>query len=220
MIIQKLALTFVFLCTSLLELNYSYLTESGIRFFSFQNYVPALQPYDWILCLAYLVLGTLLWFRVRKQDKDKADFYLEYLARIGLGFMFIAASINKIADPESFAMLVAQYQALPSFLVNIFSLWLPVFELVVGVALLIGPKTKINAYLILFMMVLFIIALIQALIRDLGITCGCFDLEGSSDKKGAWISLVRDFVLLPPLVFLIKRDRNAWIWNFKAKKMD
>lgn len=207
----------LFVGLGVLEHNFSMLAESPLKYLSLQHYQEQLINYEYAITLFYLFLGTGLWFGLYAKTKWRAKMYLEFTSRIGLGLMFIGASLFKIEDPEMFAMLVAQYQFLPSSLVNLFSLTLPPLELIVGVLLMIGPKTKYNATLILGMMVMFIIALSQALWRDLGITCGCFEITGAQDKAGAWSSLIRDLILMPPILFLVFRDRQCWIWDFKTR---
>ncbi len=206
-------ISLLFLVAALLELNYNSLRGTLFERLTVQFYVEDLAQWDWAIACVYLLIFTIFWFLIYYRSKWRAKLYLEYLTRIGVGALFIAASIFKIKDPELFSMLVAQYQFLPSFAVNLFSLLLPVLELIGGILLIVGPKTRWNAKIILFMLTLFIIALSQALIRDLGITCGCFDIEGAQDKKGAWVALIRDLLLVPPMLFLSLRTRQCWIWD-------
>ncbi len=144
---------------------------------------------------------------------------LETMGRVGMGIMFIGASIFKISDPQEFAVLTAQYQMLPQIVNNIFSLFLPVLEFIVGVLIVLSPKTKQNATLILGMMLMFIVALVWAVGNDLGITCGCFGgIEGAMDKSEAWVSLIRDILLLPVLIYLTTRAKNVYLWNIWTQK--
>jgi len=129
--------------------------------------------------------------------------------------MFLAACYGKILSPYGFAELVAQYQLLPEFSVNFFSLWLPVFELVLALGILFTKWTKEFTAMFIFLFIVFIIALGQALIRNLGITCGCFDIEGAQDKVGAWVSLLRDIALLPIILWLLKKGDNRYLWQIK-----
>ena len=216
MIIIELLISFLLLVVSVIEINFITISETPLKFLSLQNYFPDFAQLDWVITLFGLLLSILFWFFAYKGSRWRAKLYLEYVSRFSIGGLFIAASIFKIKDPELFAMLVAQYQFLPSFIVNLFSLTLPILELIAGVLLIVGPKTSWNARIIMFMMIVFIIALIQALARDLGITCGCFDIEGANDKKGAWVALVRDLVMIPPLIFLMFRTRQCWIWDYKT----
>ena len=162
--------------------------------------------------LEYL-LAFLVWIPAFFARREWATRYMNLACRVGLGLMFVFASLFKIQDPQLFARLVAQYLFLPQPLVNLWALWLPPVEFLVGVLLVVGPKTRWNARLVLLMFVSFIVALAQAVIRDLGITCGCFELEGAMDKTEAWVSLVRDLILLAPTSWLAFRGRDVWIWD-------
>lgn len=128
---------------------------------------------------------------------------LRTVLRLGLGAMFLVAAYPKFSDPKGFATLVAQYQFLPSFLVDFFSVWLPAMEITVGLGILFTLWEREFSALVGIMLVMFIVALGQALLRDLGIACGCFDIEGATDAGESWFSLVRDLVLLVPVGWMI-----------------
>jgi hypothetical protein len=136
------------------------------------------------------------------------------VARFGFAWMFWAACRPKIASPYSFAELVAQYQMLPSFSVNFFSLWLPMFEAILCFGLLFTRWHREITTMMAVLMVIFIIALAQTLVRDLGITCGCFDIEGAMDKSDAWNSILRDIALLPIMIWMGIKGKNKYIWQF------
>ena len=174
------------------------------KFFRFRAHFAALIEY---------ALAFAVWIPAFFARREWATRYMNLACRVGLGLMFVFASLFKIQDPQLFARLVAQYLFLPQPLVNVWALWLPPVEFIVGVLLVAGPKTRWNARLVLLMFVSFIIALAQAVIRDLGITCGCFELEGAMDKTEAWVSLVRDLILLVPTAWLSFFGRDVWIWN-------
>jgi uncharacterized membrane protein YphA (DoxX/SURF4 family) len=127
---------------------------------------------------------------------------LRTVLRLGLGAMFLAAAYPKFTDPKGFAILVAQYQLLPAFAVDGFTLWLAAFEIVVGLGIIFTLWEREFSALVGLLLIMFIAALGQALLRDLGIACGCFDIEGAQDAGEAWFSLLRDMVLLLPVAWL------------------
>ncbi len=134
--------------------------------------------------------------------------------RTALGLMFLSAAWPKFASPKGFAILVAQYQFLPHFLVNAFSVWLPAFEITVGLGLILTLWEKEFSALVGVLLLMFIVALGQALVRDLGIACGCFDIEGAQDAGDAWFSLIRDLVLLVPVAWLtLTGGRRYLLWR-------
>jgi uncharacterized membrane protein YphA (DoxX/SURF4 family) len=132
--------------------------------------------------------------------------------RVFFGLMFLAAAWPKFADPGGFAMMVAQYQMLPGFAVNAFSLWLPALEVTVGLALLFAPWERESSLLLGLLMLMFIIALSQALARDLGIACGCFDIQGATDAGESWFALLRDLVLMVPIAWMVRRAERRPLW--------
>ncbi len=127
---------------------------------------------------------------------------LRTVLRLGLAAMFLAAAYPKFTDPKGFAILVAQYQFLPGFAVNAFALWLSAFEIVAAIGLLITIWEREFSALVGVLLLMFIVALGQALTRDLGIACGCFDIEGATDAGETWFSLVRDVTLLLPVAWM------------------
>ena len=125
--------------------------------------------------------------------------------RIVLGIVFLYASFEKIRDPGNFAGNIQNYQMLPYGITNLFSIFLPWVELYVGACLLLGVFVDGAAFLSTGMMVMFIIALGQALARGLDIECGCFSQEGS--LVGLDI-LARDIVWLAMSVLILRRKEK------------
>jgi uncharacterized membrane protein YphA (DoxX/SURF4 family) len=182
----------------------------------FSDRWPFLWRYDLHIAAGELFLACLLLIPAFRINKKLSQKYVETALRLGIGAMFIGASLFKMQDPKAFASLTAQYQFLPHFMVNSFSLFLPALEFLVGIAIILTSKTRENALLISLMFVAFIVALAWAVGLDLGITCGCFELEGATDKKGAWLSLVRDLILLPPCLWLCFRPNHSLIGVWRS----
>lgn len=159
--------------------------------------------------LAAIVIFSLF---LKKAQGFSPGPFLRSVLRIGLAAMFLAAAWPKFSHPDDFALLVAQYQFLPAFLVYPFSLWLSAFEIVVALLLILTPWEREGAALTGLLMAMFIVALAQALGRGLGIACGCFDIAGAADAGETWFSLLRDMVLLPPVVWLAA-GRRRWLWQ-------
>jgi uncharacterized membrane protein YphA (DoxX/SURF4 family) len=160
--------------------------------------------------LALLAAG---FFASRRRHKPPHRWVFSWL-RIALALMFLLAAYPKFTDPKGFAMLVAQYQFLPAFAVNGFSLLLPSGEIILGLALLFTPWEKEAAFGVLLMLLMFIVALAQALARGLGIACGCFDIEGAADAGETWFSLLRDVVLLAPTAWMWAKGERRRLWHF------
>ena len=122
--------------------------------------------------------------------------------RISLGVVFLYASFDKIRDPGSFSSNIQNYQILPYGITNLFAIFLPWVELYVGACLILGVFLNGAALLSMGMMVMFIIALGQALARGLDIECGCFSQEGSLVGLN---TLLRDIIWLAMAVFVWRR---------------
>ncbi|GAB4288520.1 MAG: hypothetical protein Kow0090_00850 [Myxococcota bacterium] len=108
------------------------------------------------------------------------------LLRIALGGVFIVASFDKITSPDAFAENIANYRLLHFRYINVIAIILPWLELITGSLLLLGVFIKENAIIINGLLVVFIIAITQALIRGLDISCGCFDTASSASRMTLW----------------------------------
>jgi uncharacterized membrane protein YphA (DoxX/SURF4 family) len=108
------------------------------------------------------------------------------LLRIGLGLVFIAASLDKIQNPQSFADNIANYRIMPYQLINPVAVALPWVEFVTGSLLVMGVWVRANALILSGMLILFSLAILQALMRNLDISCGCFSTDPEAHKMTRW----------------------------------
>lgn len=121
--------------------------------------------------------------------------------RLVIGGIFIYAGTLKIADPVAFADSIATFQILPSQLINVVALALPLFEILAGGALIFGLFWKQAAFALLNLTLAFAFFLIQAIVRGLQIDCGCFG-SGEPSEWSAWFSLGRDILLMAGVAVL------------------
>ena len=135
---------------------------------------------------------------------------LEFVCRLGLGALFIYSALAKVSDPDEFAYSVSRYEMLPGFTIGLFSLTMPMLELLAGVAMLFTKWLRESALLVSGMLAMFIVALTQALVRGLDISCGCFGVPSVGGQREIVMALVRDVVLIVPSVWLMFRT-NALI---------
>jgi uncharacterized membrane protein YphA (DoxX/SURF4 family) len=110
--------------------------------------------------------------------------YLLLVLRFTISFIFIYAGIEKIANPETFAISISNYRLFPISIINFFAITLPWIELVSGILLLFGIAVKENSSIIFSFLLVFTIAIIISLFRGLSIDCGCFG-------KGTQIGLMK-----------------------------
>ena len=127
--------------------------------------------------------------------------------RLGLGALFIAASVYKIGSPGSFAHQIYNYKILPGALVNPAAIVLPWIQLVAGLALVSNRMVRGASVLIAVLMATFLGALGSALARDLNIACGCFK-SGGSPATG--LTLARDALLTALAVLYAWRANRPW----------
>lgn len=113
--------------------------------------------------------------------------------RLALALVFLLAAPQKILDPSLFAQSVAGFLILPNILVNSTALILPWLEIVVAILLLCRVWPGPTLLLANGMLVVFLAALVSALVRGIDVDCGCFSPTGQSDVTEA---LVRDVLFL------------------------
>ena len=131
------------------------------------------------------------------------------IIRIGLGTIFIWASLDKIANPSNFAEIIYNYKILPQYLINITALMLPWVEVVIGACLIAGIYLPGAASLGAALLVVFSGAVGFNLIRGLDVQCGCFSVSGEPAGIG---TLVRTLFLSALAVFMViqifKREKS------------
>lgn len=117
------------------------------------------------------------------------------LLRIILGCVFIFASVDKIADPQSFAASITNYRIVSGNLALLFATILPWIELLSGLGLLLGLLVRGSALLTLALLGLFTILVGLAMLRGLDISCGCFTQDPSAGKVG-WMKIGENLLLI------------------------
>ena len=131
------------------------------------------------------------------------------ICRICLGLMFIYASLDKIAHPEEFAKQIGYYKVLPFGVENILGIVLPWTELIIGICLIAGLLVDGATLLSIIMMLVFILAISQAMLRGIDITCGCFKVSADSDKLGL-DTIIRDIVFLVMSFIVLNRQERKF----------
>ena len=107
---------------------------------------------------------------------------IDWIAVIALAGVFVYASVPKIRDPLEFASDIRNYKFLPPWSSNLFALLFPWWELLAAVAILTPSRAwrRAGAVMTLIMGLMFVVAVVRALILGLDISCGCFGHAGSS----------------------------------------
>ena len=113
--------------------------------------------------------------------------------RVYLGGVFIYASMHKINYPAEFAESIAAYQLVPYWALNPLALLLPWLELLGGVLLVLGVRTRAAAAAVGGMLAVFSLSVLVTLLRGIPVGCGCFS---SVEEPLGWDTLVRDLLWL------------------------
>lgn len=127
------------------------------------------------------------------------------VARLVTGGVWIVAGALKLPDPYESVRAVRAYDLLPESIVPTVGHLLPVLEVVVGLALVLGLLTRGAAAVSALLFLAFIIGIASAWARGLQIDCGCFG--GGGFEEGAasqypW-EIARDVGLLALSLLLV-----------------
>jgi uncharacterized membrane protein YphA (DoxX/SURF4 family) len=131
---------------------------------------------------------------------------LVHLSRIFVGVLFIISGFIKLNDPLGFSYKLQEYfgedvlnlEFLIPYALGI-SVIVVVFEVVLGVFLLIGYKPKFTIWSLLAMIVFFTFLTFYSAYFDKVKDCGCF---GDALKLTPWESFTKDLVLLVLILIL------------------
>ncbi len=141
---------------------------------------------------------------------------LVLVCRLVVGGVFIFASWDKLTHPQAFAEAISNYHIMPYPLLHLSAHLLPVVELVVGTALVLGIWRRGAALITGLLTLVFMAAITSALLRNLDISCGCFNTDGghSVGLDLLWRDGVLLLLCLPPLLF---RDHGFGLGQFFRK---
>jgi len=133
--------------------------------------------------------------------------YLVQISRIFVGVLFIISGFIKLNDPLGFSYKLQEYFGADvlniEFLIPyalLISVFVVVFEVVLGVFLLIGYQPKFTVYSLLAMIVFFTFLTFYSAYFDKVKDCGCF---GDALKLTPWESFTKDVILLVLILILV-----------------
>src|SRR4051812_33153922 len=94
--------------------------------------------------------------------------YPTLVSRLGLGLIFLLSGLTKLGVPAAFETSIESYgMPLPSWLVHLMAVGLPPLELGIGAWLVLGLFTRFSAVVSGGLLVIFLVAMIQAVFRGL-----------------------------------------------------
>lgn len=130
--------------------------------------------------------------------------YLAFVLRLFVGYYFIYASMSKIPYPAQFADLLAAYRLFPYPVVNLLAVVVPWAELVTGLFIIIGLRSRASAILIILLYIGFNVAVGLNVIVGSPITCGCYDTVG---EPVSWMKIAKNTVWLLFAIHVFFFDR-------------
>ena len=128
------------------------------------------------------------------------------IARILVGVLFIISGLIKLNDPMGFSFKLEEYFnanvlnvefLIPAAL--LIACLVVIFEVVLGVMLLIGFKTKFTVWSLLAMILFFTFLTFYSAYFNKVTDCGCF---GDALKLTPWESFTKDIILLGLILIL------------------
>jgi uncharacterized membrane protein YphA (DoxX/SURF4 family) len=182
-------------------------------------FLKILWEYPYIVISILLMIGASLLAIMGRVQLIKDLWSNPYMAagfRLFLGGSFILASMSKIPYPAEFAENVAGFMMVPTWGVNLMGVIMPWSELVTGLFLILGIRTRAAATIIGLLLVMFIVGLTINLLKGTPINCGCFESVG---EPIGWELVVRDVLMLVMAgqIILYDRlfvfDRGGFIWR-------
>lgn len=125
------------------------------------------------------------------------------VVRLTLGAVFLYAALTKVPAFDTFAEEIANYRMLPALLVAPLAVAVPGMELLCGALLVLGRWWVRPAALLLSLLLgVFIVALSQALLRGINLSCGCF----GGSEVATWGTVARDVVFLAGTAWVAWRE--------------
>lgn len=134
--------------------------------------------------------------------------YLVSVSRILVGVLFIISGLIKLNDPVGFSFKLEEYFSvgvldLPFLMpyALAISLFVVIFEVMLGILLLLGFRTRFTVWSLLLMIIFFTFLTFYSAYFNKVTDCGCF---GDAIKLTPWESFTKDVLLLALILVLFK----------------
>lgn len=128
--------------------------------------------------------------------------------RLLLAVLWLAAAAGKLRNLEQFAADVQEYRLLPPAVAAWWGRVLPILELALGLALLLGIAPRAAAVGTCALLLLFAGAMGLAILRRLRIRCHCFGELGRSPVT--WAAVARNLLLAGGALLVALEPRQYW----------
>lgn len=145
-------------------------------------------------------------------SQRKWTLVVSLVARFGLAAVWLISGWIKFADPTQTVVAVRAYQLLPEDLVRPVAYTMPMFEIALGLFLVIGLAVRVAAVVSAATLLVLIGVILSVWARGLSIDCGCFGGGGVADVDG-WDyarEIARDVGFLVLAVWLVVLPRSPF----------
>jgi uncharacterized membrane protein YphA (DoxX/SURF4 family) len=148
--------------------------------------------------------------------------WIGLVARLVLGGTLIAAGYLKFDELDKSQMAVRAYELLPIPVANFMGIFLPFFEMAVGILLVLGAAVRLSALASALLMFAFMIGISQAWARGLSIDCGCFGGGGqvAPGEADYLTPLLRDTGLTLLAVYLTLMPHTKFSLDKKPESLN
>ena len=138
--------------------------------------------------------------------------WISTIMRIGLAGVLLWSGGAKVSEPRQAVMAVQAYEILPTSVGEFVGYALPLFELALGLALLLGVATRISAVVAGALMSAFVVGVASAWARGLSIDCGCFGGGGAvAEGEANYLPvLLRDAGFAAMAAWLVVFPATRW----------
>ena len=133
-------------------------------------------------------------------------------SRLFVSILFIISGLIKLNDPIGFSYKLAEYISEPVFNLPVFlpfvlviALFLVILEVVLGVILLIGYRSKFTIWSLLILVLMFSFLTFYSAYFDVVKDCGCF---GDALHLTPWQSFTKDMILLFFILILLFNQKR------------
>ncbi len=136
---------------------------------------------------------------------------LQLPLRVGLGGVFVYAGFNKFENVQAFAFAIKGFKILDpdkhGHLIISAAYTMPWVEMIAGVLLILGWRTRAATLTIGLMLIAFMAALLHVIYSpEIEADCSCFgDVNIVCEATVGWCQVIRDIVMLLPVGYLLWR---------------
>lgn len=142
------------------------------------------------------------------------------ILRLGLGAIFAWAAVVKILEPREFLDAIQSYHLLSGLPAGIVAVWLPWLELTLAVALWVPRVSRAATGMIAILCTLFLASLVQAWLRGIDITCGCFGDSSVVSGSDYLPYVARDVALVIAALLLWRVEKKTAPTSVGAVNID